>query len=448
MMIYAIDAICLPKYKSDAMDYVLAFQPLLPEIFTLACEDETCKTNCHRVLTWWHKRNLLPKELVEKLMQIAQLNQHTQEPYSSWIEYVTKLESEVELPVEQVVVEEAQVTMPSPRPVKDKEVDQKEHERRSILAYMEELHHSQKRRRLENCLRPESETEMQEFNELLFEALLDHMGEKSYDFIDQLDPCMRPKMKEKVVCLWDLDETLIIFQSILPDKDYRPGSGQSDSRHQNLNSTAYHMENLIYDVCDDYLNYRKVDDYPAINIMDLVSRDSVVARADPKDDVNKPSISVDEAREIYQSAGNVFKEYRTAISRDIIDRAVSLCKNIDALKDGWIANSVSTLTKLTSQFECEHIIVSNTWLVPTFAKLILYGLAPFFDVANVYSSATAGKVECFKRIKSRFPKAKLFAIGNGEEERLAAQDLRIPFHRIQNSVDLLGVPDWIQQHKS
>ena len=41
---------------------------------------------------------------------------------------------------------------------------------------------------------------------------------------------------------------------------------------------------------------------------------------------------------------------------------------------------------------CVNVIVTQTQLVASLTKVLLFGLAPIFDVENIYSAAKCGKI--------------------------------------------------------
>ena len=49
---------------------------------------------------------------------------------------------------------------------------------------------------------------------------------------------------------------------------------------------------------------------------------------------------------------------------------------------------------------CVNVIVTQTQLVASLTKVLLFGLAPIFDVENIYSAAKCGK-NCYNRIEKK-----------------------------------------------
>ena len=58
---------------------------------------------------------------------------------------------------------------------------------------------------------------------------------------------------------------------------------------------------------------------------------------------------------------------------------------------------------------CVNVIVTQTQLVASLTKVLLFGLAPIFDVENIYSAAKCGKTfynQCSLLPISMYPKSK------------------------------------------
>ncbi|KAL3307057.1 hypothetical protein Ciccas_014438, partial [Cichlidogyrus casuarinus] len=72
-----------------------------------------------------------------------------------------------------------------------------------------------------------------------------------------------------------------------------------------------------------------------------------------------------------------------------------------------------------------NILVSSSHLVISYAKLLLYQMAPFFQLENIYSCqrSGSGKASCFERIAARFgTKAIYIVVGDSDEDEHAAKE--------------------------
>jgi len=87
-----------------------------------------------------------------------------------------------------------------------------------------------------------------------------------------------------------------------------------------------------------------------------------------------------------------------------------------------------------------NVLVTNGELIPTIAKLLLFGLAKHFHPTCIYSSRDCGKVACFQEIAKRFSGAgSMVAVGDGQEEELAAARCGMLFVKINCAQDLRQV---------
>ena len=71
------------------------------------------------------------------------------------------------------------------------------------------------------------------------------------------------------------------------------------------------------------------------------------------------------------------------------------------------------------------------------AKLLLFGLAEFFPIERLYSSATVGKDGVFADIKKHYGAGNSYvAVGDSQEEQQAAAKLQMKFIPIHSLSDL------------
>lgn len=74
------------------------------------------------------------------------------------------------------------------------------------------------------------------------------------------------------------------------------------------------------------------------------------------------------------------------------------------------------------------MIVTASKLMAATTKLMLFHLSKYIDAQNIYSCWMEGsKLDVFRMFKTKYPTARLMAIGDGKQEAQAAKDLRIPF---------------------
>ena len=86
------------------------------------------------------------------------------------------------------------------------------------------------------------------------------------------------------------------------------------------------------------------------------------------------------------------------------------------------------------------------------AKLLLFGLAEFFPVDRLYSSATVGKDAVFGDIKKHYGAGNNYvAVGDGAEEQQVAGKLQmkfIPIHSLNDLRKLTRKAERTRQHAS
>ena len=111
--------------------------------------------------------------------------------------------------------------------------------------------------------------------------------------------------------------------------------------------------------------------------------------------------------------------------------------------NNWLQYAQQALMAATAAGHV-NVLVSSGQLIPTLAKLMLYGLSPFFSVDCIYNSAHKFKPYCFEEVAKRFAPigaVRYVAIGDGDEERLAADGLNLQFGRPLVSFHQIDKPD-------
>eukprot|EP00050_Salpingoeca_kvevrii_P010277 m.7519 g.7519 ORF g.7519 m.7519 type:complete len:482 (+) comp2765_c0_seq2:10-1455(+) len=111
-------------------------------------------------------------------------------------------------------------------------------------------------------------------------------------------------------------------------------------------------------------------------------------------------------------------------------------QHLSALTDKWLHVSRRCLQAVTASPTAELVILTNSELMPTLAKLLLYRLAKYVPIQNVYSSATTPKAKVMHQIEQRFKSAEFYLVGDGDEEAEIAKQRGFPFFRIANLADL------------
>ncbi|XP_056413269.1 eyes absent homolog 3 isoform X1 [Hyla sarda] len=260
------------------------------------------------------------------------------------------------------------------------------------------------------------------------------------------------------VFLWDLDETIIIFHSLLTGS-YAQKYGKDPTL---VVGSGLAMEEMIFEVADTHLFFNDLEECDQVHVEDVASDDngqdlsnysfttdgfngSAVNR-------NHPSSTgvqggMDWMRKLafrYRKVIEVYEKYKSNVSallgpqrRDSLQR---LRADIETLTDGWLGTALKCLLLIQSRKNCVNVLITTTQLVPALAKVLLYGLGEIFPIDNIYSATKIGKESCFERIVTRFGKKVTYVvIGDGRDEELAAKQHNMPFWRITNHNDLISL---------
>ncbi len=104
----------------------------------------------------------------------------------------------------------------------------------------------------------------------------------------------------------------------------------------------------------------------------------------------------------------------------------ALLRDTDAFSQRWLSTAAAAVADAAAA-GCVNVLVTAGCLLPTLAKLLLFGLDHLFPAGVIFSARREGKAACFARIAARFgPGARYLAVGDGAEEAAAARALRWP----------------------
>lgn len=257
------------------------------------------------------------------------------------------------------------------------------------------------------------------------------------------------------VFVWDLDETIIIFHSLL--------TGTFASRYGKDTTTSVRiglmMEEMIFNLADTHLFFNDLEDCDQIHVDDVSSDDngqdlSTYNFSTDGFHSTAPGASlclgtgvhggVDWMRKLafrYRRVKETYNAYRNNVGGLIgapkRETWLQLRAELEALTDLWLTQSLKALTLINSRPNCVNVLVTTTQLIPALAKVLLYGLGSVFPIENIYSATKTGKESCFERIMQRFGrKAVYIVIGDGVEEEQGAKKHNMPFWRISCHADL------------
>lgn len=260
------------------------------------------------------------------------------------------------------------------------------------------------------------------------------------------------------IFLWDLDETIIIFHSLLTGS-YAQKFAKDPSTVLNL---GLQMEELIFELADTHLFFNDLEECDQVHVEDVASDDNGQdlssynfladgfngssgggasgAAAGVQGGVEwmrKLAFRYRRLKEIYNSYKNNVGGLLSPMKREELLRLQSEIENVT---DAWLNTALKSLLLIQSRGKCMNVLVTTTQLVPALAKVLLYGLGDVFPIENIYSATKIGKESCFERIVSRFGKKVTYVvIGDGRDEEFAAKQHNMPFWRISTHGDLVSL---------
>ncbi|XP_027033674.1 eyes absent homolog 3 isoform X4 [Tachysurus fulvidraco] len=260
------------------------------------------------------------------------------------------------------------------------------------------------------------------------------------------------------IFLWDLDETIIIFHSLLTGS-FAQKFGKDPATVLNL---GLQMEELIFELADTHLFFNDLEECDQVHVEDVSSDDNGQDLSNynfANDGFNgtsgaggqssNPAVQggVDWMRKLafrYRRLKEIYNGYKgnvgallSPLKRELLLRVRS---DIEAVTDSWLSTAIKSLLLIQSRGKCMNVLVTTTQLVPALAKVLLYGLGDIFPIDNIYSATKIGKESCFERIVSRFGKKVTYVvIGDGREEEFAAKQHNMPFWRISAHGDLVAL---------
>ncbi|XP_063707774.1 developmental protein eyes absent [Culicoides brevitarsis] len=265
------------------------------------------------------------------------------------------------------------------------------------------------------------------------------------------------KQPERVF-IWDLDETLIIFHSLLTGT-YGNKYGKEPNQIIQL---GYRMEEMIFNLADTNFFFNDVEDCDQVHIDDVSSDDNGQdlsaynfttdgfstghAQGAPPNLCLPNGVrgGVDWMRKLafrYRKIKDTYNSYRNNVGSLLghgkRDQWLQLRSDIETFTDHWPSLALKCLRMIDQRENCVNVLVTTTQLVPALAKVLLFGLGEVFPIENIYSATKIGKESCFERIVTRFGRKSTYVVvGDGQDEESAAKTLNFPFWRISGHSDI------------
>ncbi|KAI6071280.1 Eyes absent-like protein 4 isoform X2 [Aix galericulata] len=264
-------------------------------------------------------------------------------------------------------------------------------------------------------------------------------GSKSRGRGRKNNPSPPPDSDLERVFVWDLDETIIVFHSLLTGS-YAQKYGKDPPMAVTL---GLRMEEMIFNLADTHLFFNDLEECDQVHIDDVSSDDNgqdLSTYSFATDGFHAAASSanlclptgvrggVDWMRKLafrYRRVKELYNTYKNNIGGLLgpakRDAWLQLRAEIEALTDSWLTNALKSLSIISTRSNCVNVLVTTTQLIPALAKVLLYSLGGAFPIENIYSATKIGKESCFERIVSRFgTNITYVVIGDGRDEEHAA----------------------------
>lgn len=271
-----------------------------------------------------------------------------------------------------------------------------------------------------------------------------------------------PDSQLERVFVWDLDETIIIFHSLLTS---------SFAHRYNKDATlscslGLRMEELIFNLADTHLFFNDLEECDQVHIDDISSDDNgqdlsnynfgtdgfratsggVCVAGGVRGGVDwmrKLAFRYRRIKEIYERYANNVGSLLAPHDREAW---LQIRQDLETVTDSWLTLAMKSLNIISQRPNCVNVLATTTQLVPALAKLLLYGLGGVFNIENIYSATKIGKESCFERIIQRFGRNVTYvAVGDGRDEEQAAKVHNMPFWRISTHSDLMALHHALEQ---
>ncbi|XP_050015446.1 eyes absent homolog 4 isoform X8 [Alexandromys fortis] len=283
-------------------------------------------------------------------------------------------------------------------------------------------------------------------------------GSKSRGRGRKNNPSPPPDSDLERVFVWDLDETIIVFHSLLTGS-YAQKYGKDPPMAVTL---GLRMEEMIFNLADTHLFFNDLEECDQVHIDDVSSDDNgqdLSTYSFATDGFHAAASSanlclptgvrggVDWMRKLafrYRRVKELYNTYKNNVGGLLgpakRDAWLQLRAEIEGLTDSWLTNALKSLSIISTRSNCVNVLVTTTQLIPALAKILLYSLGGAFPIENIYSATKIGKDSCFERIVSRFgTNITYVVIGDGRDEEHAAKQHNMPFWRISSHSDLLAL---------
>ncbi|XP_031502896.1 eyes absent homolog [Nymphaea colorata] len=251
--------------------------------------------------------------------------------------------------------------------------------------------------------------------------------------------------EKRTIYIWDMDETLILLQSLLNGTYGGAFNGSKDIKRGFELGKCWATH--ILHVCDSFFFYEQIGDFsePYLHCLSEYDDGRDLSCYDFTKDGLSHSYDDSNNRKLAYRYRVMAKRYAQGLDDLLDERTIKLWHDLysstDHYTDGWLSSARSLLAccrgnspedgakNIDEAGRCIHVLVTSGALVPSLVKCLLFRLNDFIPSTNVYSSCDVGKLQCFSWIRDRFnnSNSQFCVIGNGLEECEAAEAMNWPF---------------------
>ncbi|CAM9706189.1 unnamed protein product [Lampetra planeri] len=273
------------------------------------------------------------------------------------------------------------------------------------------------------------------------------------------NPSPMPDSNLERVFIWDLDETIIVFHSLL--------TGSFAARHGKDHAASMalglRMEELIFNLADTHLFFNDLEECDQSHIDDVSADDNgqdlgtynfatdgfctasgsggglcvATGVRGGSEWMRKLAFRYRHIKDIY----NTYKNNLPGLLGPVKGESwLQLLPEIENLTESWLMLAHKCLSLIHSRSNSENVLVTTTQLIPALSKVLLYGFGEVFPINNIFSATKMGKESCFERIVSHYGRKVIYVvIGDGVEEEQVAKKLHMPFWKISSHSDLVAL---------
>uniref|UniRef100_A0A671S855 Eyes absent homolog n=1 Tax=Sinocyclocheilus anshuiensis TaxID=1608454 RepID=A0A671S855_9TELE len=234
------------------------------------------------------------------------------------------------------------------------------------------------------------------------------------------NPSPPPDSDLERVFVWDLDETIIVFHSLLTGS-YAQKYGKDAPLAVTL---GLRMEEMIFNLADTHLFFNDLEECDQVHIDDASSDDNgqdLSTYSFATDGFHAAATSaslclatgvrggVDWMRKLafrYRRVKELYCTYKNNVG-GLLGPAkreawLQLRAEVEALTDSWLTSALKSLSIISSRSNCVNVLVTTTQLIPALAKVLLYSLGSVFPIENIYSATKIGEFR-YRSIKQTLP---------------------------------------------